>query len=93
MLSHRVSRVGLLVRMDEEGRIRIPEEVRARLGAVRVFRLELRGKELVLVPLEDPLERLTRLAEVEVRDVEAEIRELRKIAEEEIKKAVRERWG
>jgi len=85
--------VELHVRIDEEGRIRMPREVRERLGGVRIFRLELRGRELVLVPLEDPLERLTRLAEVEVRDVEAEIRELRKAAEEELRKAVRERWG
>ena len=83
----------LIVRIDEEGRIRIPREVRERLGAVRTFRLEVRGRELVLVPLEDPLGRLMRLAEVEVRDVEAEIRELRKAAEEELREAVKERWG
>ena len=83
----------LIVRIDEEGRIRIPREVREKLAAVRTFRLEVRGRELVLVPLEDPLGRLMRLAEVEVRDVEAEIHELRKAAEEELREAVKERWG
>ncbi|HDJ25814.1 MAG TPA: AbrB/MazE/SpoVT family DNA-binding domain-containing protein [Candidatus Bathyarchaeota archaeon] len=83
----------VLVRLDEDGKITLPEDVRAMLGSIRLLRLTVRGGRLVLEPVEDPLKRLASLVRTDIRDVEVEICRLRKLAEEELMRAVRERWG
>lgn len=82
----------MLVRIDEEGRILIPEEIRKKLGFTRTLKLTIQGNKLVLEPVENPLKRLARAVQIDIEDVEEEIRSLRKLAEEELAQAVRERW-
>jgi len=85
--------VEVLVRLDEDGKITLPESVRAMLGSIRLLRLTVQGKRLVLEPVEDPLKRLASLVETDIRDVEVEIRSLRELAEGGLTRAVKERWG
>jgi len=84
--------MSVLVRIDEEGRILIPEEIRKKLGFTRTLKLTIQGNKLVLEPVENPLKRLARAVQIDIEDVEEEIRSLRKLAEEELAQAVRERW-
>ena len=83
----------VLVRLDEDGKITLPEDVRAMLGSIRLLRLTVQGRRLVLEPVEDPLKRLASLVRADIRDVEVEICELRELAEGELMRAARERWG
>ncbi len=81
-----------IVRVDERGRITIPSDVRARIGLKSLARLRIEGDKIVIEPIKDPLERIETLVVDGPRDVEAEIANLRKVAEEELLKRFRGRW-
>ena len=50
-----------VVRVDDRGRIVIPSEVRRALNIGRAVRLRVEGKALILEPIQDPLEELSKL--------------------------------
>ncbi len=83
----------IIVRIDERGRITIPSEVRARLGLKGLAKMRVEGNRIVIEPVKDPIECIELLAVAGPRDVEAEIRSLREVAEEELRKRLRERWS
>ena len=49
------------MRVDGRGRIVIPSEVRRLLGIGRVLRLRVEGEKIILEPVKDPLEEVSKL--------------------------------
>ena len=80
--------VELLLRVDEKGRILIPRSLREQLGIRRLVKARVEGKRIVVEPVEDPVTLLERAVVKGTEDVEKEIRELRKVAEAELRKLV-----
>lgn len=81
-----------LTRVDEKGRILIPDDIRRLLGIEGLVKIEVVGSKLVIEALEDPVKRFAKLVVKGTTDVESEIRELRAAAEKEALKRVSERW-
>ncbi len=52
-----------VVRIDNRGRIIIPSEIRKMLGLQKAVKLRVEGKKIVIEPLEDPFEELSKLVE------------------------------
>lgn len=50
-----------ILRIDGKGRITIPSDVRRAIGVGRFVELSIEGRRIVLKPIEDPLEELSKL--------------------------------
>ena len=51
----------LILRVDRRGRIVIPSKVRKALGIGRIVKMQVKNRTLILEPVEDPLEELSKL--------------------------------
>lgn len=80
--------VEAIVKVDERGRVLIPANIRKMLKIKSVMKLVVEGDKIVLKPLEDPLKQIEELVVKGVKDVEVEIPQLRRVAEEELLKGV-----
>jgi len=78
----------LIVYVDKKGRVLIPSSIRRQLNIRNVVKIVVEEGQIVLKPVEDPLMRVERLVVKGTDDVEAEIRKLHKIAEDELQKGV-----
>ena len=78
----------ITVKVDRRGRIVIPLNIRRRFNIRNIVKIVVKGEEIVLKPVEDPLESLKKLVLKGTTDVEKEIRRLRKVAEHELQKGV-----
>ncbi len=83
----------LLLRVDAKGRILIPASIRRELGLERVVRARVEGGRLVIEPVGDPVEALTRAVVEGTRDVEEEVARLGRVVGEEAVRRVVERWS
>ena len=84
--------MSVIVRVDRKGRIVIPRELRDRLGIGDAVRIRVEGGRLIIEPVRDPLEKLSRLVRRGTKDVEKEIRDLREAAIREAYRRLKERW-
>ncbi len=82
----------ILVRIDRRGRIVIPKAVREGIGLGRVARLRVEGGKITIEPAISPLKALRRTVRVNITDVEGELRELRREAEEQLRREASRRW-
>ncbi|MEM1588419.1 MAG: AbrB/MazE/SpoVT family DNA-binding domain-containing protein [Candidatus Bathyarchaeia archaeon] len=78
----------IILRVDEKGRVLIPSNIRKQLNIKNIVEISVKEGEVVLKPVEDPLKSLEKLVVKGTRDVEKEIREMRKVAERELQKEV-----
>ncbi|HID90676.1 TPA: AbrB/MazE/SpoVT family DNA-binding domain-containing protein [Candidatus Bathyarchaeota archaeon] len=78
----------VLVKVDRKGRIVIPAGIRRELGIRNLVKVRVGGGVVTLEPLEDPLRSLEKLVVKGTRDVEREMRGLRRAAEREAFKEV-----
>ncbi|RLG96781.1 AbrB/MazE/SpoVT family DNA-binding domain-containing protein [Candidatus Bathyarchaeota archaeon] len=78
----------MTVKVDRRGRIVIPSNIRRRFNIRNIVKIVVKDEEIVLKPVEDPLESLKKLVLKGTTDVEKEIRRLRKVAEHELQKEV-----
>ena len=78
----------ITVKVDRRGRIVIPSNIRRRFNIRNIVKIVVKDEEIVLKPVEDPLESLKKLVLKGTTDVEKEIRRLRKVAEHELQKEV-----
>jgi len=78
----------ITVKVDRRGRIVIPSNIRRRFNIRNIVKIVVKGEEIILKPVEDPLESLKKLVLKGTTDVEKEIRRLRKVAEHELQKEV-----
>ncbi len=74
----------VVVRVDEKGRILIPAKFRREMGFPRAVRVRLEGDVLIVAPMRDPIEELISSVKKGTKDVEKEIRKLRRKAEEQL---------
>jgi len=74
------------VKVDEKGRVVIPLSIRRQFSIKNIVKISVRGEEITLKPVEDPLRSLEKLVVKGTTDVEVEIRRLRKAAEHELEK-------
>ncbi len=75
-----------LVKVDKKGRILIPTRIRKELNIKNIVEIEVQGKKIIIKPVEDPLNSLEKIVVKGTKDVEKEIRTLRRIAESELSK-------
>ena len=75
-----------LAKVDEKGRVVLPLKVRKELKIRGVVKIGVEGGRITLTPVPDPLESVVRCVFKGTKDVEQEIRRLRRKAEEEILK-------
>jgi len=78
--------VETLAKVDKKGRVLIPARIREELNIKNIVEIEVQGKKIILKPVEDPLDSLEKLVIKGTKDVEKEIRTLRRIAERELSK-------
>ncbi len=76
-----------IIKVDKKGRILIPSEIRKQLNIKSIVKITLGEGEMILRPIEDPLERIEKLVLKGTTDVEAEIRRLCGVVESELNKA------
>jgi len=79
----------LAVRVDEKGRMVIPSGIRKKLNIKNVVKISVKGDEITLKPVEDPLRSLEGLVVKGTRDVEGDIGRLRRAAERELERGAR----
>ncbi|MGQ9469822.1 MAG: AbrB/MazE/SpoVT family DNA-binding domain-containing protein [Nitrososphaerales archaeon] len=77
-----------LARVDEKGRLVLPLKVRRELKIRNMVKISVEKGRAILTPVEDPLETLGKIVVKGTKDVEKEIRRLRRMAEKEILKEV-----
>ncbi len=82
-----------VAKVDSRGRVLIPKEVREKLKIRGMVKLRVEGNKLILVPITDPLEELTANVVRGTINVAQEIREFRRVAEEEALRRLKERWS
>ena len=75
-----------LVKVDEKGRVVLPLKVRRELKIHGVVKIGVERDRITLTPVPDPLESVVRYVLRGTKDVEQEIRRLRRRAEEEMLK-------
>ena len=75
---------GTLVKVDKRGRVVIPARIREELNIKNIVEIEVQGRKIILKPVEDPLDSLGKLVIKGTKDVEKEIRTLRRMAERQI---------
>ena len=76
----------VFVKVDNKGRILIPQRIRRKLNIKNLVGIKVQGKKLIIEPIEDPLDSLERVVVRGTSDVEQEIGKLRRIAERELLK-------
>ena len=81
------------MKLDDKGRILIPASIRRALRIRNAVKVMVRGNELVIKPLEDPVEALTRAVVEGSIDVEKEVGGFRRSAEKEAFRRLEERWS
>ena len=81
--------VGLLLKVDEKGRITIPSEIRRKLGIKGYVKIQVAGDKLVIEPVRNPLEKLMGLVVDSGGNIEEDIRVLRRKGEEKLKELVK----
>lgn len=79
-----------ILRIDDRGRIVIPSEVRRSLGIGKAVKLRVKGRMIILEPVEDPLEELSKLVERVSVKASTEPWKLSEIASQQL---MRERKG
>ena len=80
------------MKLDSKGRLLIPASIRRKLNLRNVVKVHVEEKRLVIEAVEDPIEVLSETVIKGAVDAEKEIVKLRKVAEKEALKRVRERW-
>jgi len=85
--------VELLLKIDGKGRILIPANIRKKMGLEHLVKVRIEDNKLIIEPVRDPIETLTRAVIRGSRDIEEEISSLRVISEKEGLKRIRERWS
>ena len=73
----------VLVKVDRKGRIVIPAGIRRELSIRNLVKIRVEGGVVTLEPLEDPLRSVEKFVVKGTRDVEREMRGLRRAAERE----------
>ena len=76
----------VIVKVDRKGRIVIPSNIRRQFNIKNMVKIIVKGGEITLMPVEDPLKSLERLVVKGTTDVEKEIQRLHRIAERELQK-------
>jgi len=74
----------VIVKVDEKGRVLIPASIRKELGIRKIVKIKVEDGGVTIEPVEDPLHSLVRLTVKGTRDVEKEIRRLRRAAYREL---------
>ena len=74
------------VKVDDKGRVVIPSNIRKQLNIKNIVKISIKGGEITLRPVEDPLRSLEKLVVKGTIDVEREIRRLRRAAALELEK-------
>ena len=78
----------VVVKVDDRGRVVLPASIREKLGIGRSVKMKVEEDYIILMPVKDPLNTLQELVVKGTKDVESEIKQLRKRAEEELFKEV-----
>jgi len=81
--------VGLLLKVDEKGRITIPSEIRRKLGIKGYVKIQVAGDKLVIEPVRNPLEKLMELVVDSGGNIEEDIRVFRRKEEEKLKELIK----
>lgn len=76
----------ITVKVDRKGRMVIPSNIRRRFNIKNIVKIIVKGEEIILKPVEDPLKSLEKLIIKGTTDVERDIQRLRRIAERELQK-------
>ncbi len=74
------------VKVDRKGRIVIPSNIRKQFDIKNIVKIIVKGEEITLKPVEDPLKSLENLVIKGTTDVEKDIQRLRRVAERELQK-------
>ena len=74
------------VKVDEKGRVVIPSGIRRQLNIKNLVKISVKDGEVAIKPVEDTLKSLEKLVVKGTRDVEKEIKMLRRVAERELQK-------
>jgi len=74
------------VKVDGKGRVVIPSNMRRELNIRNIVKIGVKGGEIILKPIEDPLKSLEKLVVKGTTDVENDIRRLREAAQRELQK-------
>jgi AbrB family looped-hinge helix DNA binding protein len=74
------------VKIDEKGRIVLPANIRRELGIKNIVKIKVEKSAITIEPVEDPLRFLEGLTVKGTKDVEKEIRKLRRTAYRELLK-------
>jgi len=74
------------VKVDGKGRMVIPSKIRRQLNIKKIVKISVRGSEITLKPVEDPLKSMEKLVTKGTMDVEKEIRRLSEVAESQLQK-------
>lgn len=81
-----------ILKVDSKGRILIPSEIRRSLGIKDAIIARIEDKKIIIEPLKDPIDLLTSSIIVGTKDIEREIKEIRRIATKEAIRRIEERW-
>jgi bifunctional DNA-binding transcriptional regulator/antitoxin component of YhaV-PrlF toxin-antitoxin module len=79
-----------VLRVDEKGRVLLPGALRKKLGINRLVKARIEGNRIILEPVADPVELLMKAVIKGTEDIELEISELRRTAENQAKKLIEE---
>jgi len=79
-----------VLRVDEKGRVLLPGALRRKLGINRLVKARIEGNRIILEPVADPVELLMKAVIKGTEDIELEISELRRTAENQVKKLIEE---
>jgi len=81
------------LKVDKKGRVGLPAKIRKDLGIEGAVSMELDGRAIKLTPIRDPIDTITSCVESGTTDIADEIRELRRAAVEEGRRASEVRRG
>ncbi|MCD6466177.1 AbrB/MazE/SpoVT family DNA-binding domain-containing protein [Candidatus Bathyarchaeota archaeon] len=76
----------ITVKVDRKGRMVIPSNIRRQFNIKNIVKIIVKGEEIILKPVEDPLKSLEKLIIKGTTDVERDIQRLRRAAERELQK-------
>lgn len=74
----------VIVKVDKKGRVLIPASIRKELSIRNIVKIKVEDGGVTIEPVEDPLHSLERLTVKGTRDVEKDIRRLRRAAYREL---------
>lgn len=77
-----------LTKVDDKGRVVLPLKVRKELKIRNIVKTKVEKGRIILIPVEDPLESLLKTVVRGTKDVEKEIRRLRRTTEKGILREV-----